>query len=171
VNYTTSGDIARAFDHQPWTRQAACHGLTHIFFPRNAESLLQRDAREARAKAVCATCPVIDQCREHADAETQHGGVWAGVSVNTARTIDHGTAKGYRQHYRRGESPCDDCKHAYNAAVAARRKAAGTEARRTYQSGYYQRQQAAKRARIEQMQRAAEFRNNGGHAIDWEAIA
>lgn len=144
---------ARPFEHAPWTRQAQCHGLTHIFFPRPAESTLDRDAREARAKAVCATCPVIEQCRAQRADEAQHGGVWGGMSPTDDDGIVHDTYAGYRRHCRNGETACDPCRLAYNA---------------------YQARAKARRlaARIEQMQRAAEFRNNGGHAIDWtEGVA
>lgn len=122
MNYTTSGEIARAFDHQPWTRQAACHGLTTLFFPRRNESGAQRDAREAQAVAICATCPVRPQCELQQADEAVYGGVWGGKTPGaTLAPIAHGTEKGYRQHYRRDETPCDPCREAYNAAQVGRR--------------------------------------------------
>ena len=167
----------RPFQHQPWTAQAACHGLTRLFFPTRGETPLQRDSRETKAAAICDTCPVINPCREQAADETKHGGVWGGIRAYNATPIDHGTERGYRQHYRRlGETPCDECRQAFNTIQAARRQGrqrsdSGTEARRQYMRDYYKQQQARKQARIEQMRQAADFRNNGGHNLEWEGVA
>lgn len=38
-----------------WMRQAACKGLTHLFFPTPAERPQARERREATAREVCAT--------------------------------------------------------------------------------------------------------------------
>lgn len=53
-----------------WHAKAACHGLTDLFFSPTP-SLWEK------AKAVCATCPVIAECkRDHADEDY---GVWFGT--------------------------------------------------------------------------------------------
>ena len=53
-NHASFGCWAPAYDVPPsWHRYAACKGQTHLFFS---------DASEAAAKAVCATCPVVDVC-------------------------------------------------------------------------------------------------------------
>ena len=43
--------------HPAWHRQAACHGLTSLFFHERGEAT-------AEAKEVCRTCPVLAVCRE-----------------------------------------------------------------------------------------------------------
>jgi WhiB family redox-sensing transcriptional regulator len=39
-----------------------------------------RDEREQRAKAICATCPVIAECAAHALAVREAYGVWGGLT-------------------------------------------------------------------------------------------
>ena len=41
-----------------WMHDAACKGLTHLFFPSSAERPQARERREATARQVCATCTV-----------------------------------------------------------------------------------------------------------------
>ena len=48
----------RVLTDDRWMNQAACKGLTHLFFPPPAERPQARDRREAAAKAVCASCIV-----------------------------------------------------------------------------------------------------------------
>ena len=43
---------------EDWMRDAACKGLTHLFFPSSAERPQARERREAMARHVCATCAV-----------------------------------------------------------------------------------------------------------------
>ena len=49
-----------------WMQQAACKGLTHLFFPPPAERPQARDRREGMAKSVCASCAVNPTCQEFA---------------------------------------------------------------------------------------------------------
>lgn len=59
-----------------------------VFFSPEAERGLKRQRREERAKAVCATCPVIDRCRDHALAVQEPYGVWGGLTeAERARII------------------------------------------------------------------------------------
>ena len=46
-----------------WMRDAACKGLTHLFFPSPAERPQARERREATARQVCRGCPVNATCR------------------------------------------------------------------------------------------------------------
>ncbi|SEB62785.1 WhiB family transcriptional regulator [Rhodococcus koreensis] len=60
-----------------WQLRADCR--THdvsIFFDREDDA-----AQSAKARAVCAQCPVLEQCREYAiDAGEPHG-IWGGLSA------------------------------------------------------------------------------------------
>lgn len=64
-----------------WRQRAACTGLdTEIFFPAS-------DTDAGPAKAVCATCPVRDQCLEWSLATRQEDGVWGGLTDNERRRL------------------------------------------------------------------------------------
>jgi hypothetical protein len=62
-----------------WFSEAACRGKTYYFFPHFSERPEAKDKREARARVICAQCPVILQCREYARASGEHG-FWGGES-------------------------------------------------------------------------------------------
>jgi WhiB family transcriptional regulator, redox-sensing transcriptional regulator len=54
---------------------AACEGAdTSVFFPVS-------DTFAGEAKAICATCPVAEQCLEYAIATRQGDGVWGGLTA------------------------------------------------------------------------------------------
>ncbi|HMA46917.1 MAG TPA: WhiB family transcriptional regulator [Frankiaceae bacterium] len=64
-----------------WQLLGACRGeSTDLFFHPEGERGPARAAREAAAKAVCARCPVIGLCRDHALAAREPYGVWGGLS-------------------------------------------------------------------------------------------
>ena len=51
-------------DAWEWQYEAACRDLdTELFFHPEGERGSTRRRRAANAKAICATCPVIEQCR------------------------------------------------------------------------------------------------------------
>jgi len=62
-----------------WAEHAACAGQTDIFFGGPTESDRERLDRERQALAVCATCPVVLPCREHAH-QFREAGIWGGES-------------------------------------------------------------------------------------------
>lgn len=70
-------DRIRADDD--WMRDAACKGLTHLFFPPAAERPQARDRREAAARQVCATCTVNAECIAFARSHHEYG-FWGGES-------------------------------------------------------------------------------------------
>ena len=54
-------------DAWEWQYEAACRDLdTELFFHPEGERGSTRRRRAANAKAICATCPVIEQCRSYA---------------------------------------------------------------------------------------------------------
>ena len=65
-----------------WQQRAACRALdTELFFPPpHSEHKQQREAREAEAKAICATCPVRVECLDWALRTEEPHGVWGGCS-------------------------------------------------------------------------------------------
>ena len=66
-------------DSDEWMRDAACKGLTHLFFPAPAERPQARDRREASARTICRTCTVNLDCRKFARDNHEYG-LWGGES-------------------------------------------------------------------------------------------
>lgn len=65
-----------------WQYDGACRQVDpETFFSPERERGPRRDAREASAKAVCATCPVVRECLEHALAVREPYGVWGGLTT------------------------------------------------------------------------------------------
>jgi WhiB family redox-sensing transcriptional regulator len=50
---------------------------------------MRRQRREDAAKALCARCPVIEQCREHALRVQEPYGVWGGLSEAERHQMIH----------------------------------------------------------------------------------
>jgi WhiB family redox-sensing transcriptional regulator len=64
-----------------WQEKSACRDLpTEMFFHPDGERGPRRRNRENTAKAVCATCPVMMQCREQSIALQEPYGIWGGLS-------------------------------------------------------------------------------------------
>ena len=64
-----------------WQLRGACRGMdSAVFFHPKGERGPARSGREARAKQICAGCPVLAQCRAHALAVHEPYGVWGGLS-------------------------------------------------------------------------------------------
>lgn len=61
--------------------RAACRGSAlDVFFHPDRERGDAREAREATAKAICATCPVVAECLDHALSVREPYGVWGGMT-------------------------------------------------------------------------------------------
>lgn len=68
-------------DRWDWQLLAACRGLdSEVFFHPDGERGSAREERERAAKAVCAGCPVLRECAEHALAVREPYGVWGGMT-------------------------------------------------------------------------------------------
>ena len=64
-----------------WQLRGSCRGAdSELFFHPEGERGPRRRVREAAAKAVCAECPVLALCREHALAAREPYGIWGGLS-------------------------------------------------------------------------------------------
>jgi WhiB family transcriptional regulator, redox-sensing transcriptional regulator len=71
----------RTSSNSQWQSDAACQGLgDDLFFATSNERGASRRHRERAAKAVCATCPVVDPCLAWALAASEPYGVWGGQS-------------------------------------------------------------------------------------------
>lgn len=62
-----------------WTDQSVCSGQTSLFFAPPGERPEARAVREAKARAVCAQCPVLVECRDWARDNREYG-FWGGES-------------------------------------------------------------------------------------------
>lgn len=70
-------------DQYDWQYEGRCRQVDpEQFFSPDAERGPRRRGREATAKAICASCPVINQCLEHALAVKEPYGVWGGLNTN-----------------------------------------------------------------------------------------
>ncbi len=66
---------------ESWISEGICRNAdADIFFP-------DRGASTRMAKALCRTCPVVEDCLDFFVRHGQEFGVWGGVVGNTARRI------------------------------------------------------------------------------------
>ncbi|HEX9711289.1 MAG TPA: WhiB family transcriptional regulator [Actinomycetota bacterium] len=72
-----------------WQNYAACRGENPDWFfaPNHLENKDERHAREARAKATCARCPVRQACLAFAIATREPHGVWGGMNETERRNV------------------------------------------------------------------------------------
>jgi WhiB family transcriptional regulator, redox-sensing transcriptional regulator len=85
--------VPARFDAEGWEDEARCRTEdARLFFgPNRFEPKHERLAREAAAKAICATCPVVAPCRQQALAEGELYGVWGGLGEADRRALLTGT--------------------------------------------------------------------------------
>src|SRR5689334_22384794 len=75
VSLLMSRKATEAAPDTDFFEDAACQGAdTSVFFPVS-------DTYADEAKAICATCPVAEQCLEYAVATHQADGVWGGMTA------------------------------------------------------------------------------------------
>jgi WhiB family redox-sensing transcriptional regulator len=129
-------DLLAELLHRPeWHARAACRNTSPASFFADGRAA----PTIARAKAVCAGCPVRAECEACGFAGDETG-VWGGLSEaerHTAR-VGHpeldpdptlvvlrrraticGTVEGYDAHRRHDEEPCDGCLIAHAVALTA----------------------------------------------------
>ena len=72
-----------------WQQQGLCRATdSSVFFaPMTFEHKPEREAREAKAKLICAACPVRGQCLDWALAVREPYGVWGGCSESERKQI------------------------------------------------------------------------------------
>jgi WhiB family transcriptional regulator, redox-sensing transcriptional regulator len=64
-----------------WYDRAACRGWnTQLFFGPDGERAQDLQTREAKAKAICAVCPVREPCLTYALSNSIKDGIWGGLN-------------------------------------------------------------------------------------------
>ncbi|WP_030544918.1 WhiB family transcriptional regulator [Streptomyces albus] len=72
----------------PWHSEAVCRrDEAGLFFAPSKEPTAARLSREEAAKRVCARCPVLVACREHALLQPEPYGVWGGLTAAERRVV------------------------------------------------------------------------------------
>ena len=71
----------------PWQENAACRGPQSVVFfpPHHVERKDERNSRERRAKAICASCPVLEPCLDYALTIREPHGIWGGLNETERR--------------------------------------------------------------------------------------
>lgn len=74
---------------EEWQMRAACRGpQAAVFFPPMLpERRDEKRFREASAKAICAGCPVVEECLAYALAIREQHGIWGGLSEKERRAL------------------------------------------------------------------------------------
>jgi WhiB family transcriptional regulator, redox-sensing transcriptional regulator len=72
-----------------WQWRAACRGedSSTFFSPSERESNEDRMAREARAKSICAGCPVRIDCLDYSLSVREPYGIWGGLNEQERRAL------------------------------------------------------------------------------------
>jgi WhiB family redox-sensing transcriptional regulator len=78
-------------------RAACLQADPDLFFPPESERGEARKSRDLRALAVCAGCPVLEQCRVYALSARETYGIWGGTTEDERRTW-HVRARRARSH-------------------------------------------------------------------------
>ena len=75
-------------DLREWQFEGACRETgSESFYHPDGERGAARRLRDAAAKEICAACPVIAACREHALAIREPFGVWGGLTEDERQVI------------------------------------------------------------------------------------
>ena len=71
-----------------WQMDGSCRSAEPtLFFHPEGERGPRRARREAAAKAICASCPVLKQCRTWALDTQETYGIWGGLGENERELI------------------------------------------------------------------------------------
>lgn len=138
-----------------WLDAAACKGhATDLWFAERGDN--ERETKAA--KAICAGCPVKDQCLEAALTDNERFGIWGGYTERERRRIKRkrrtdaraaearriprsdqplkrepaacGTLAGYKRHRAANTPPCDACRKANADYARANRPSRSRQPRR-----------------------------------------
>ena len=83
------------YDNWDWTERAACRGVdTELFFPVSTQGPALAQIEQARA--ICARCPVLDDCLEFATRTGQRHGIWGGKTAEERRAGQRYRGRAYR---------------------------------------------------------------------------
>jgi len=73
--------------YEPWQSEAACTDLQAIMFEHLGEKKQEKLRREAIARDICRTCPVIKTCLEQAITNDERGAIWGGLNDEERRQL------------------------------------------------------------------------------------
>src|SRR5690606_558387 len=108
-----------------WMGRAACHGVTERFYPESGKT-------GSAVKAICAECPVRQDCLEHALVTPEPFGICGGKSERERRAIRaerdaagtlppkaerpirHDTLRGYERCVKQNQGSCWACRDVAN---------------------------------------------------------
>jgi WhiB family redox-sensing transcriptional regulator len=81
--------VAVGIVHETWHLKASCRGPESALFfpPAVAERREDREAREAKAKSICAQCSVRSDCLDFAMRVHEPHGIWGGLTEAERRRI------------------------------------------------------------------------------------
>lgn len=90
--------VMNDLEQPEWQEDASCrqYDNTVFFGPDHGESELEKQAREARAKAICQTCPVLEPCLEFAMETNQKYGIWGGLTDKERASLKRRRARARR---------------------------------------------------------------------------
>ena len=71
--------VKRLETDDKWMNDAACRGLSDVFFPSPAERPQARERRESMAREVCNSCEVLTACKDFSSNHHEYG-FWGGES-------------------------------------------------------------------------------------------
>lgn len=102
--FRASADAHRCEKGWTWRVEARCRGEDPaLFFHPDGERGKARKHRQRLAKRICADCPVISQCRQHAIAFQESFGTWGGMAEDERIGVLSSAAVHLRAH--RNPSP------------------------------------------------------------------
>ena len=84
-----------------WRELAVCGGYGRLFFGPDGETDQARDAREARAIAICRPCPARQPCLDHALSRPSQYGVAGGVGEERRKALRNAALHRQRRQERR----------------------------------------------------------------------
>ena len=71
-----------------WQEEGLCGAAEiEMFFVPDDVDKQEKARRERNAKQLCARCPVIDTCLEHALSAGERFGIWGGLSAYERRNL------------------------------------------------------------------------------------
>src|SRR5262249_31337079 len=83
------GPVAVQMTERTWQLRAACRGPESVLFfpPTTPERKDERDAREAKAKAICHACPGQAEGLDYALSLREPHGIWGGLTEAERRLL------------------------------------------------------------------------------------
>jgi WhiB family redox-sensing transcriptional regulator len=88
-------------DDAPWYERGACRARSAAttedddpFFHPEGERGAPKEQRISAAKDICATCPVLAQCRDYAMTAGETFGIWGGLSEDERAALRAGQSAG-----------------------------------------------------------------------------